>query len=107
MCAWYHCLDLYSTLASYLINWIHLLSQATDIDTGNGSVIWFEVVTRDAPFVADRDTGEVTTAGIFRDQSGTTIDVEVRAFDNLGMPPTQQTIAILSVSDLKLIELQV
>ncbi len=71
--------------------------QATDIDSGNGSIIWFSVETPDAPFVVDRDTGEVRTAGVFRGLSGKTIDIEVRAFDNFGIPPTESSIDTLSV----------
>lgn len=68
------------------------------MDSGNGSVIWFSIETPNAPFVVDLDTGEVTTAGVFRGLSGTTIDVQVRAFDNFGIPPTEFTVDTLSVS---------
>ena len=69
------------------------------MDTGNGSVIWFGIDSPNAPFVVDQDTGVVTTAGVFRGLSGETIDVQVRAFDNFGVSPTEFTIDTLSVSD--------
>lgn len=72
--------------------------QATDLDSDNGSVVWFSIETQDAPFVVDRDTGVVTTAGIFKGQSGITLEVQVRAFDNFGIAPTLSTLSILSVS---------
>ena len=65
--------------------------------------MWFSIESQDAPFVVDRDTGVVTTAGIFRGLSGMTLQVQVRAFDNFGKPPTQSTLATLSVSDTVLI----
>ncbi len=61
-------------------------------------MIWFQIETPDAAFVVDRDTGEVATAGVFRGLSGTTLQVQVRAFDNFGMEPTQSTVDTLSVS---------
>ena len=71
--------------------------QATDLDTGNGSVIWFNIVTSNAPFVVQQNTGEVVSAGVFRGQSGDTISVNVRAFDNFGLTPSLSTIDVLSV----------
>lgn len=68
------------------------------MDSGNGSVVWYSIVSQDSPFVVDRDTGVITTAGVFRGQSGMTLQVQVRAFDNFGIPPTQSTTATLSVS---------
>ena len=76
----------------------HLCSKATDADTGNGSVVWFSIESPDAPFVVEKDTGEVTTAGVFRGQSGTSLAVQIRAYDNFGMPPTQSNSSILTVS---------
>lgn len=74
------------------------------MDSGNGSVIWFSIETPNSPFVVDRDTGEVTAAGVFRGLSGTTIDVQVRAFDNFGVSPTESTVDTLSVSNNKSVE---
>ncbi len=68
------------------------------MDTGNGSVVSYGVVTPDAPFVVERDTGEITTAGVFRGLSGQTLETLVRAFDNYGVPITQSTVDILTVS---------
>ena len=55
-------------------------------------------MSEDTPFVVDRDTGVITTAGIFRGQSGNTLTAQVGAFDNYGMPPTLSTTATFSVS---------
>lgn len=63
-------------------------------------MIWFSIETANAPFVVDRDTGEVTTAGVFRGLSGTTIHVQVRAFDNFGVSPTLFTVDTLAVSNM-------
>lgn len=52
----------------------------------------------DVPFVVDRVTGEVTTAGVFKGLSGTTMQVQVRAYDNFGQPPTESTVDTLTVS---------
>ena len=60
--------------------------------------MWFSIETPDAPFVVKRETGEVTSAGVFRGLSGTTIQVQVRAFDNFGMPPSQSVLDTLLVS---------
>ena len=73
-------------------------SQATDADTGNGSIVWYRIETENAPFVVDLDTGVVTTVGIFKGQSGTSLEVVVRAFDNFGTPPTQSSTGTMIVS---------
>lgn len=59
----------------------------------------FAIVTPNAPFVVDAD-GEVTTAGVFRGLSGNTLSVTVRAFDNLGQPPSHSTPGTMTVSEL-------
>lgn len=65
-------------------------------------MIWFSIESPNAPFVVDQDTGVVTTAGVFRGLSGETINVQVRAFDNFGVTPTEFTIDTLSVSAIVL-----
>ena len=61
-------------------------------------MVWFQIETEDSAFVVDQDTGDVSTAGVFRGLSGTTLQVQVRAFDNFGIPPTLSTVDTLSVS---------
>jgi hypothetical protein len=56
-------------------------------------------VSPNVPFVVDLDTGVVSTAGDFRGLSGQTIDVDVMAFDNFGVQPTQSMVDVLSVSE--------
>ena len=46
----------------------------------------------------DRDTGVVSTAGVFAGLSGIVHRVEVEAFDNFGNPPTNRRTGILTVS---------
>lgn len=75
-----------------------LVIQATDADTLNGSIVWFEIVTPQVPYLVDRDTGIVTTAGLFTGLSGTNNQIMVRAFDNFGLVPTFTTNDILNVS---------
>ena len=52
------------------------------------------------PYVVDRDSGVVTTAGVFAGLSGTIHNVEVETFDNFGIPPTNRRTGILTVSYL-------
>lgn len=47
--------------------------------------------------MVDRETGDVTTAGFFKGQSGSSLEIDVRAYDNFGMAPTQSTNGILTV----------
>ena len=50
------------------------------------------------PYVVDRDSGVVTTAGVFADLSGQIDRVEVEAFDNFGNPPTNRRSGVLTVN---------
>ena len=52
--------------------------------------------------MVDEDTGVVTTAGVFNGQSGTKYEIRVRAFDNLGNPPSLSTSNVMTVSNLTL-----
>ena len=51
-----------------------------------------------ASYLVDRDTGVVTTAGVFTGLSGTLDMVKVRAYDNFGEVPTFATEANMEVS---------
>ena len=50
------------------------------------------------PYVVDRDSGVVTTAGVFTGDSGVIHSIEVEAYDNFGIPPTNRRTGILTVS---------
>ena len=75
-----------------------MLSQATDADIGNNSIVYFRIQSNNVPYVVDRDSGAVTTAGVFSGLSGGVNNVEVVAFDNFGNPPSNRRVAILNVS---------
>ena len=77
-----------------------LILQATDADIGNNSVVYFRILSNNVPYVVDRDSGVVTTAGVFTGLSGTIHNVEVEAFDNFGIPPTNRRTGIVTVSFL-------
>ena len=84
-------------------NWTLLLyqyMQATDTDIGNNSIVYFRILSNNVPYVVDRDAGVVTTAGVFTGLSGQVHKVEVEAFDNFGIPPTNRRTAILTVSSI-------
>ena len=49
------------------------------------------------PYLVDRDSGDVTTAGVFSGLSGARHEVTVRAFDNLGNTPTLTATATMIV----------
>ena len=80
-----------------------LILQATDADIGNNSIVYFRILSNNVPYVVDRDSGVVTTAGVFTGLSGTIHNVEVEAFDNFGIPPTNRRTGILTVSELAVI----
>ena len=86
----------------YGINvYVHVqIFQATDADVGNNSIVYFRILSNNVPYVVDRDSGVVTTAGVFAGMSGTIHNVEVEAFDNFGIPPTNRRTGILIVSFL-------
>lgn len=50
------------------------------------------------PYLVDRDTGVVTTAGVFTGLSGTRHEVTMRAFDNFGIVPTFSATDVMIVS---------
>ena len=83
-----------------------MVFQATDADTLNGSIVWFEIVTPQVPYLVDRDTGVVTTAGVFRGLTGTRYNVEVRAFDNFGNSPSFSTAANMEVRPVPILYVQ-
>ena len=58
----------------------------------------YEITTPAVPFLVVRDTGVVTSSGIFIGASGTKYEVTVRATDNLGAPPSISTTATMTVS---------
>ncbi len=68
-----------------------------DSDSLNGSIVWFEIATPQVPYLVDRDTGVVTTAGVFTGLSGIRHEVTMRAFDNFGQAPTFSTTDIMIV----------
>lgn len=73
--------------------------QAHDRDSSvNYSTVFYEIIAVNPPFVVDRDTGAVVTAGIFRGRSGEIDRFTVRAYDNMGEIPSLSATAILSVS---------
>ena len=73
--------------------------QAHDQDSNvNYSTVFYEIIAVNPPFVVDRDTGAVVTAGIFRGRSGEIDRFTVRAYDNRGEIPSLSATAILSVS---------
>ena len=72
--------------------------QATDADIGSGQVVWFEFTTPQVPFLVDRDSGVVTTSGVFTGLSGTRYTVTIRAYDNKGVQPSLSTTTSLVVS---------
>ena len=76
---------------------LHML-QATDSDIGSGQVVWFEFTTPQVPFLVDRDSGVVTTSGVFQGLSGTRYTVAIRAYDNKGVQPSLSTTTSLVVS---------
>ena len=76
---------------------LHTL-QATDADIGSGQVVWFEFSTPQVPFLVDRDSGVVTTSGVFTGLSGTRYTIEIRAYDNKGVQPSLSTTTSLVVS---------
>ena len=78
--------------------------QATDPDTGNGSVVWFATNSPEEPFDVDRLSGDVTTIGNFKKQSGSSLEFEVRAYDNHGAFPSLSTNATLTVRTACLIQ---
>ena len=71
--------------------------QATDADIGDHALVYYNIITGQVPYLIDRDTGVVTTAGIFKGLSGTVHVVEVRAFDNLGNSPSLSTTSMMQV----------
>lgn len=76
--------------------------QATDPDTGNGSIAWFEIISDQAPYVVDTDTGALTVAGDFNGLSGTIHEVRVRTFDNFRQIPSFFTDGTVLVSHIHL-----
>ena len=78
----------------------YMCMQATDADVGNNSIVYFRILSNNVPYVVDGDSGVVTTAGVFTGLSGTIHNVEVEAFDNFGIPPTNRRTGILTVSFL-------
>ena len=72
--------------------------QATDADIGNNSIVYYRILSTNMPYVVDRDSGVVTTAGVFAGLSGTIDRVEVEAYDNFGIPPTNRNVSMLNVS---------
>ena len=78
--------------------------QATDADVGNNSIVYFRILSNNVPYVVDRDSGVVTTAGVFTGLSGVIHRVEVEAFDNFGIPPTNRRTGILTVSCAAMVE---
>ncbi len=74
--------------------------QATDADIGNNSIVYFRILSNNVPYVVDRDSGVISTAGVFTGLSGEIHNVEVEAFDNFGIPPTNRRMGILTVSRL-------
>ena len=76
---------------------LHML-QATDSDIGSGQVVWFEFTTPQVPFLVDRDSGVVTTSGVFQGLSGTRYTITIRAYDNKGVQPSLSTTTSLIVS---------
>ncbi len=77
--------------------------QAIDSDSLNGSIVWFEIVTPQVPYLVDRDTGVVTTAGVFSGLSGTRQEVTMRAYDNFGKVPTFSSMEIMIVSTVNVV----
>ena len=78
------------------MSYMHL--QATDADVGNNSIVYFRILSNNVPYVVDRDSGVVTTAGVFTGLSGVIHRIEVEAYDNFGLPPTNRRTGILTVS---------
>jgi len=84
-------------MVNILFPCLHKL-QATDADIGSGQVVWFEFTTPQVPFLVDRDSGVVTTSGVFTGLSGTRYTVTIRAYDNKGVQPSLSTTTSLVVS---------
>ena len=74
--------------------------QATDADIGNNSIVYYRILSNNVPYVVDRDSGVVTTAGVFAGLSGTIHNVEVEAYDNFGIPPTNRRSSEMNVSQI-------
>ena len=60
-------------------------------------MIWFATNSPEEPFSVSRESGDVTTTGNFKKQSGSSLEFEVRAFDNYGHPPSLSTNKTLTV----------
>jgi hypothetical protein len=76
--------------------------QATDIDSnGTFSTVYFEIIELNAPFLVDRETGEVTTADVFTGRSGDIEKITVVAYDNEGRDPSLSARAVLTVRVFK------
>ena len=80
---------------------IILILQATDADVGNNSIVYFRILSNNVPYVVDRDTGVVTTAGVFTGLRGVIHRVQVEAFDNFGITPTNRRIETMTVSSIE------
>ena len=76
----------------------NVYTQATDIDSnGTFSTVYFEIIELNAPFLVDRETGEVTTADVFTGRSGDIEKITVVAYDNEGRDPSLSARAVLTV----------
>ena len=75
--------------------------QATDDDVGNNSIVYFRILSNNVPYVVDRDSGVVTTAGVFTGLRGVIHRVQVEAFDNFGITPTNRRTGIMTVSSIE------
>lgn len=73
--------------------------QATDRDTGSNAVVWYELTVgvNRYPFVIDKKTGQITTAGVFKDLVGMQYVINVEAFDHEGMPPSLRNMTTINV----------
>ncbi|XP_077999656.1 cadherin-23-like [Glandiceps talaboti] len=80
--------------------------QATDADTGNHSLVWYNMDSSDSSdkFIVQQETGIVNTADIFTDKAGLRYSFKVKASDTYGTGnqaiPATVLIFILTVNDL-------
>ena len=74
------------------------MSQATDKDIGTHGVVWYELKTGGNPFTIGRQTGDLTTAGVFRGLAGIQYSLSVEAYDNERMEPSLTNETTINVS---------